>query len=196
MEFKDLLTKRRSIYNLENKIDISNDELVDLLKNITLNTPSAFNSQSHRIVVLLNDNHHKLWNIVEGKLKAIVNGDFSKTKEKIDSFDSAYGTILFFNDENVTKGLQEQFKLYADNFPIWAMQSNGIVQYAVWMQLAEYNIGASLQHYNPLIDDEVAAEFNIPSNYKLVAQMPFGNIKQMADEKEFADIDVLLQVKK
>lgn len=34
--------------------------------------------------------------------------------------------------------------------------------------------GASLQHYNPLIDPKVSAEWNIPLEWKLVAQMPFG----------------------
>ncbi|MDC4736251.1 nitroreductase, partial [Acinetobacter baumannii] len=44
-----------------------------------------------------------------------------------------------------------------------------------------------LQHYNPLIDDAVKAEWNIPASWNLRAQMPFGNIVQEAGEKEFID---------
>lgn len=41
--------------------------------------------------------------------------------------------------------------------------------------------------YNPLIDDAVKAEWNIPASWNLRAQMPFGNIVQEAGEKEFID---------
>ncbi|NFV72581.1 nitroreductase, partial [Clostridium botulinum] len=34
--------------------------------------------------------------------------------------------------------------------------------------------GASLQHYNELIEEDVKKEWNIPNNWKLIAQMPFG----------------------
>lgn len=53
--------------------------------------------------------------------------------------------------------------MYADNFPVWSEHSTGIAQFAVWTALAEQNIGASLQDYNPIIDDEVAAAFDIPA---------------------------------
>lgn len=46
----------------------------------------------------------------------------------------------------------------------------------VWTALANSDIGANLQHYNPLIDDAVRQAFNIPNNWELVAQMPFGGI--------------------
>ena len=35
-------------------------------------------------------------------------------------------------------------------------------------------MGASLQHYNPLIDDEVRRVWNLSDDWKLIAQMPFG----------------------
>ena len=34
--------------------------------------------------------------------------------------------------------------------------------------------GASLQHYNPLIDEAVAKQWHINPNWKLIAEMPFG----------------------
>ena len=37
-----------------------------------LHTPSAFNSQSARIVVLFGEDHKKLWDITEETLKVIV----------------------------------------------------------------------------------------------------------------------------
>ena len=40
-------------------------------------------------------------------------------------------------------------------FPIWSEQASGIVQFAVWTALAEAGISASLQDYNPVVDDAV-----------------------------------------
>ena len=71
-------------------------------------------------------------------------------------FAQAKGTILFYEDQDVVKGLQEQFPLYADNFPIWSEQGHGIALYATWLALAEKNIGMNVQHYNPLVDAQLA----------------------------------------
>ena len=75
--------------------------------------PSAFNSQSTRVVLLLGESHKKLWQIVKDALKKIVPAEaFVKTEEKIDhSFACGYGTVLFFEDQKVVKGLQEAFPL-------------------------------------------------------------------------------------
>ena len=145
-------------------------------------SPSAFNSNTAHVVVLLGDNHQKLWDITYAELAKLLPTDEAKatTKGKIDNFAAAYGTILFFEDHNVVKGLQEQFSSYADNFPLWSEQSTGIASFAVWNALAEAGVGANIQHYNPLIDEKVAKEWNIPSNLVLRAQMPFGEIVEEA----------------
>ena len=51
-----------------------------------------------------------------------------------------------------------------------------MLQFMIWSALAEKNIGASLQHYNPLIDNIIKKEFKINPEWKFVAQMPFGGI--------------------
>ena len=81
--------------------------------------------------------------------------------------------------------MQEQFALYADNFPVWSEHSSAIAQFAVWTALSEHNIGASLQHYNPIVDAEIAEIFDIPANWKLRAQLVFGSIEAPAGEKTF-----------
>lgn len=49
--------------------------------------------------------------------------------------------------------------------------------------------GASLQHYNPLIDDAVAAEWKLPASWKLISQMPVGSREAPAGEKTFEPIE-------
>lgn len=51
-------------------------------------------------------------------------------------------------------------------------------------------LGASLQHYNPLIDQEIAERFDIPDSWQLRAEMPFGNVGQKAVVKDSIDDDL------
>ena len=41
-----------------------------------------------------------------------------------------------------------------------------------------------LQHYNPIVDEATASEFDIPKTWKLIAQMPFGDVREEAKEKK------------
>jgi predicted oxidoreductase (fatty acid repression mutant protein) len=67
-------------------------------------------------------------------------------------------------------------------------------QYVVWTSLEIEGLGASLQHYNPLIDADVRKEWNIPDSWNLVAQMPFGKIVAPAGEKEFQPLEERIKV--
>ncbi len=108
------------------------------------------------------------------------------TKEKLASFGASKGTALFFEDQDVVKGLQEQFALYADNFPVWSEQASGITSVNAWTALSsELGLGANLQHYNPVIDASVIAKYNVPASWKLRGQLNFGSIEAPAGDKEF-----------
>lgn len=62
-------------------------------------------------------------------------------------------------------------------------------QFNIWTALEEAGLGASLQHYNPLIDEPVAKAFNIKSSWLLRAQMPFGAPAAQPDEKTFQPLN-------
>ena len=55
--------------------------------------------------------------------------------------------------------------------------------------LEDARMGASLQHYNPLVDDEVRAAWNLPLHWKLIAQMPFGVPVTRPGSKEVMPLD-------
>lgn len=195
-DFQQLAEKRRSIYTLSDQLPVSNDEVVKLIEHAVLHTPSAFNSQSARLVVLFGDDHKKLWDITEETLKVIVNDDekFQGTKDKIAGFRAGAGTIMFFEDKGVVRNMQEAAPLYADKFPIWAHQTSAMHQYVIWTALASIDVGANLQHYNPVIDQRVADEWNIADDWELNAQMVFGAIEQPAGDKEFQPADARMKV--
>ncbi len=191
-----LAEKRRSIYALNDNLPVSNDEVVKLVEHAILHTPSAFNSQSTRIVVLFGDEHQKLWQITEDTLREIVDNDeqFASTKQKMDGFKAGAGTVMFFEDHSVVRDMQAAAPLYADKFPIWADQTNAMHQYVIWTALASLDIGANLQHYNPIIDKKVADTWNIDEHWELNAQMVFGGIVQPAGDKEFKPAEERMQV--
>lgn len=196
LSFKEALKNRRTYYTITNESPVSDEQLNHILENVLLHVPSSFNSQTTRVVLLLGDHHRKLWEITKDILRQIVPADkFGATEAKIDgSFASGYGTILFFEDQEVVTGLQNAFPSYSENFPVWSHHTAGMHQFAVWTMLEEVGFGASLQHYNPLIDEKVAATWGIDPKWKLIAQMPFGKPTAEPMEKEFQPLEKRLLV--
>ena len=186
MSFLGHIKQRRTIYAVGKSVALTPEQIESVIKEAVNHSPSAFNSQTSRIVTLFGESHLQFWNVVRETLRKIVpEAAFEGTNAKINSFAAGYGTVLFYEDQDVVKSLQEQFALYADNFPVWSEHSSAIAQFAVWTALSEQNIGASLQHYNPIVDAEIAEIFYIPANWKLRAQLVFGSIEAPAGEKTF-----------
>lgn len=195
-DLQQLIEKRRSIYSLSDQLPVSNDDVVKLIEHALLHVPSSFNSQSTRLIVLFGDDHKRLWDMTEEILRVIVGDEekFQSTKAKITGFKAGAGTVLFFEDQAVVRGMQEAAPLYADNFPIWADQTNAMHQYTIWTALASIDIGANLQHYNPIIDQKVAEIWNVNADWELSAQLVFGAIEQPAGDKAFKPLDARMKV--
>lgn len=185
--FKEAVKHRRSYYHITNSSPISDSQIKEIIEFAVTNVPSAFNSQSTRTVLLLGENHKKFWDLTKETLRIVVPAEaFEKTLAKINtSFDCGYGTVLFYEDMEVVENLQKAFPSYKDNFPIWSQQTSAMHQFAIWTMLEDAGLGASLQHYNPIIDELVQAEWEINPNWKLIAQMPFGTPTEEPGDKEF-----------
>lgn len=173
---KEALKHRRSYYALSNQSPIPDEQIEEIVRFTVAHTPSAFNSQSSRLVLLLGEQHRKFWNLVKETLKKIISeAAFEATEMKINkSFLAGYGTILFYEDQTVVESLQKAFPLYQDKFPEWSEHTSAMHQLSVWALLEDAGFGASLQHYNPLIDRAVQIEWKLPEHWRLIAQMPFG----------------------
>ena len=188
-QFLDLINKRRTIYAIGKNVEHSTEHLTDLIQNAIKQSPSSFNSQSSRAVILFNAEHEKFWGFVKEKLKSYAKDEASaaKTSAKMDSFAAGVGTVLFFEDMDIIAGLQDKFPSYAENFPIWAEHSTAIAQFAVWSALHTDGVGASLQHYNPIVDEQIHAEWDVPAHWKLRAQLVFGSVEAEAGDKGYMD---------
>ena len=186
--FIDSLKKRRTQYALGTHVALERPVLTRLIQDAIRNSPSSFNSQSSRAVILFGEQSHRFWKLVEDALRPIAPADgFDKTVAKLAGFAAGVGTVLFYEDQDVVKGLQEGFPLYADNFPAWSEHAAGMAQFAVWLTLADAGIGASLQHYNPIVDEAARKAWNVQASWKLRAQMPFGSNEAPFGEKSFID---------
>ncbi len=188
MTMIDAIAKRRTYYQINKKLPVAEVDVIKLIEETTELVPDAFNMKSARVVVALGEKQDTLWDAIYDVFGGKV------AREKIDSFKAGYGTVLYFIDEDVVRSLQEQFALYAENFPTWAQQANGMLQFCIWTGLRELNVGANLQHYNPVIDDKVKELFNVPASWTLVAQMPFGDIVAEPEAKEKEDIGKRVQI--
>lgn len=186
----EALEKRRSYYNINRELPVSMEELTKRIETLTELVPDAFNMKSSRLVVVLGEKQDLLWD----SIYEVFGGQIPK--DKTDSFKAGAGTVLFFYDQAVVKGLQDQFPLYAGNFPGWALQANAMLQISIWSGLRELGIGASLQHYNPVIDQKIRELFDVPESYQLIAQMPFGGIVEEPGPKEKEDISKRVRIVK
>lgn len=196
-DFARAIEDRRTYYGLSKEAVVSNERIKEIVEHAVKHTPSSFNSQSARVLVLLEKEHDKFWNITMEALRKVVPAEsFQATEEKINSFAGAYGTVLFYEDQNVVKALQDQFVLYKDNFPVWSQQSSGMLQLVIWVALENEGYGASLQHYTELVEKEVAKEWNVPDNWKLIAQMPFGKPISEPGNKEYAPLEERVKIYK
>lgn len=194
--YTNAVLNRRSIYTLHHESPVSREVIVKEISDMLLHVPSAFNSQSAKVVLLFDNAHYDLWDIVLDTLKPLVDPErFPATRSKISTFSAAYGTVLYFDDTAITDELIQQFPAYADNFNPWAEQANGMLQFAVWTMFSSMGLGASLQHYNPLIDEKVKARFDIPASWRLRAQMPFGAFDTLPPEKDKLPIEERLIIR-
>lgn len=190
MEFKKALEARRSIYALSAEEVVPDDLVEALVAHAVEFTPSAYDARSQRVVLLIGDRYRRLWGFVLEALRKIVPAaSFPRTEAKIGGFAAGRGTVLFYDDTAVTDGLAKANPLYARNFERWAVEQGGMLQGNVWVALAEVGYGASLQHYNELIEEDVKKAFEVPVSWKLSAQMPFGKAAAEPKQKVFQPLE-------
>lgn len=96
----ELVKARRSHYKLGKKNPVPDSKVEELVENAILHIPSAFNTQSTRLVVLLGNKHERLWDITAETFGALVTSGAvprevweNQTKSKIEGFKAAYGTV-------------------------------------------------------------------------------------------------------
>lgn len=191
MNYFEAIKNRRSIHALEDVEVIPDEKVIEIVELALDHTPTAFNGQETRAVVLFGEKHRELWNDAEKIAREKVgDGDFSRTESRINGFRNGRGTILFFQDTAITKDFQKRMPQFHNEFDIWAQQNQGMLQYVVWAGLEAVGYAASLQH----MEMNLNSEWNIPESWKLIAQMPFGKQAQELNDKHIVPTEEKLIV--
>ncbi|KAJ5563939.1 hypothetical protein N7513_000181 [Penicillium frequentans] len=197
----ELVKSRRTYYGLKAESPISDDAIERIVEDSVLHVPSSFNTQTSRVVLLLKEEHKKVWDIAISAMEGLVAAGIltqeayeASTKPKLNAFRAAYGTVLFFVDYESLATIKEKFAIYADKFDPFALESNAMSQYLVWLALESEGFGANLQHYSPLIDAEISKTWDLPASWKLDAQLVFGTPTSEAGEKTFQPLETRLKV--
>ncbi|KAJ5112600.1 hypothetical protein N7532_000645 [Penicillium argentinense] len=198
-----LTQERRTHYHLRGESPISDDAIETLVQNATKHVPTAWNTQSSRVVLLLKEEHKKVWDIAISVIEGLVQAGVvpkemfeNYTKPKLEAFKAAYGTVLLFVDYESLAATKEKYAIYADKVDTFALEANAMAEYLIWVSFHSEGLGASLQHYNPLIDEQVAKSWDIPSTWKLEGQIVFGTPSETEklEEKEFDPIESRFRV--
>jgi len=193
--FLDLLEKRRSIYTIGTNSDYTKEEITERIRDVMKQVPTAFNSQTTRVVVLFDEAKDKFWDHIYDVQKDVLEGDvWEMMSGTITGSKNGIGTVLFFEDIDAVKQMPAQ----GIRGEAYKQNNNANAQYAVWLALTEMDLGATLQHFNvgyeQGFDRGTKEMFDLPDSYEMLAQMPFGSIEQEAGEKDHIDPDEQVKV--
>ncbi|KAL6947425.1 hypothetical protein ACO0QE_002309 [Hanseniaspora vineae] len=183
----DAVTARRSIYSLKPELPagVKLADVESIVQTIIKETPTSFNSQVNRAVILAEDAHKKVWDQVLNSIND------EKINQKVQSVkDDAYGTIVFFTDDATTEELQAKFPAWTSSFQSFAQASSGAAQIATWTTLATANVHGTLNHFNGYV--KAALGDVVPKNWTIEAQLVFGSKNGEPREKTYIDNKVKL----
>ncbi|KAL1981295.1 hypothetical protein VTN96DRAFT_2788 [Rasamsonia emersonii] len=175
--FLSAVEARRSLYKLTNKSPISDDRIHEIVATAIKHVPSTFNVQSARAVILLREQHEKLWDIGERVLREeMPPAVYASLAPKVAGLRAAYGTVLWFEDEASLDALKQKNPAIQSLVREWSDHSSGMHQFVVWTALEREGLGCNLQHYNfsETFRKDVLETWNLPQTWNLRAQLVFG----------------------
>ncbi|CAO1634449.1 unnamed protein product [Parajaminaea phylloscopi] len=183
------LANRRSVYALgkDSSKFLSNAELIRIVKEVVRQSPTTFNCQASRVVILLGKDHEDYWakTVPEGMKADAVAEAQEKKSQRLPGFQGAAGTVLFFEDQATLRGLQARNALCAPRVPEWSAHASGIAQANVWTTLEAAGLGANLQHYGNLSNNALIKQYDLPEDWRLHAELVFGEPLGAPREKTY-----------
>ena len=159
---------RRTIYALGNRVTHSEAQLTALIKDAVKHSPSSFQlPRLPRAVILFGEQHHKLWDIVKAELKKIVRQRLPQSEAKVNgeaSLRLRHCAVLRRHRRHrgsaaevrpLCRQLPHLVRTRHRDRPVRGLDHFGPGGHP----------GPPLQHYNPLIDQAVRQEWNLPASW-------------------------------
>lgn len=92
--FSEAVKARRTYYALDSSSPIPDARIQEVVSHAILHVPSAFNSQTSRVVILLNDEHKKCWDLIAEIYKQQLSAEkFEHANQRFQGFRKGYGTV-------------------------------------------------------------------------------------------------------
>lgn len=163
------IASRRTVYALKPELpsSVTLQDVQSTVQAIIKDTPTSFNSQVNRAIILIGAEHKRVWDETVNSIQ----GDSGK-KKPASARDEAFGTVVFFTDDRTTEELQSKFPAWAPIFPQFADHSSGAAQVHTWTAFKELGIGGHLQHFNGYV--KAALPKSIPLEWQVHSQLVFG----------------------
>ncbi|KAF2851660.1 Nitroreductase [Plenodomus tracheiphilus IPT5] len=173
--FLELIKTRRTCYTLSAKSPISDERILKIASDVIKHTPSSFNCQSTRFVVLLKEQHVRFWDIAKECFKATLSStEYQGYEQKLLGRQAGFGTILIFEDQATIREFQAKFPRFKTHLNDFSEANSAMQAFNLWTALHLEGFGCNLQHVNPNVDQRVVAEWDVPTAWSLKAQLVFG----------------------
>lgn len=182
----EAIVARRTIYALKPELPATTNikDITDIVQTIIKHTPTSFNSQGNRAVILTGESHRAVWDHVYNTVP------FEGLKKRpLSVRDEAFGTVVFLVDNAKTKEMQQQFPAVAHMFPELVAHSSGSAQISTWAALEKLGLGGHLQHYNELVAAALP-EGAARDDWAVQGQLVFGLPAAEPGDKSFIENEV------
>ncbi|KAI8948853.1 nitroreductase family protein [Xylaria longipes] len=143
---------RRTCYALTNTSKVSEERIVEIVKEVLSFAPSSYNMQSARVSVVFGKKHEEMWDAIIEVAAPILKGvgAWGAMKPILEGSKNSNGSVLFFESETTINTAKETHKSAAHMFSDLSEQASGMHQIMVWTALELEGLGANLQHLNSI----------------------------------------------
>jgi predicted oxidoreductase (fatty acid repression mutant protein) len=172
-EFLALLASRRSIRRLRGG-ELSAATL-ERLRQAVLHTPAAYGLPPWHVVVI-HQRREEFWRLVEEAFREGLEAErLPRYLERLEGFRAGAAVVLVYEDREAQPRLRAAWNLPQETATSFVQQALGMVQQSIWLTLTAEGLVTSLQHWDWLLQEPLAAFLRLPrERYRLVATMPLG----------------------
>ena len=137
-------------------------------------TPAAYNLPPWRLV-LLHERRAAFWDLFAAAVDERLDGERrERYHERIGGFRDGVAVAVFFEDTTVAARIAQAWQIGERQADAFVQQGIGMAQLSLWLALTAEGLVTSLQHWDWLLEDRLAAFVGAPEGFKLAAVMPIG----------------------
>ncbi|GAW12882.1 hypothetical protein ANO14919_022530 [Xylariales sp. No.14919] len=151
-QFLKAAAYRRTCYALTNTSKVSDERIMEIVKEVLSFAPSSYNMQSARLSVVLGKKHEAMWDAIIEAAAPIFKGAgvWGAMEPILEASKNSYGSVLFFESETTINAAREAHASAAHMFSELSDHASGMHQILVWTALELEGLGANLQHLNAI----------------------------------------------